>query len=66
MDRYMILEHGRLQADIAELGVRLASTGSGPGLKSRSVRSFLAQLRRHKREMLKDLDLRLTDARIAH
>ena len=66
MDRYMILEHGRLQADIAELDVRLASTGRGPGLKSRSVRSFLAQLRRHKREMLKDLDHRLTDASIAH
>ena len=66
MERYMILEQGRLQADIAELDVRLASTGSGPGLKSRSVHSFLAQLRRHKREMLKDIDHRLTDASIAH
>ncbi len=66
MNRYMILEHGRLQADIAELDQRLASTGRGPGLKARSVLSFLSQLRRHKREMLKDLDIRLTDASIAH
>ena len=66
MDRYMILEHGRLQADIADLDQRLAAIGRGPGLKARSVLSFLSQLRRHKRDMLKDLDLRLTDAKIAH
>ena len=66
MNRYMILEHGRLQADIADLDQRLSVTRSGPGLKTRSVRSFLSQLRRHKRELLKDLDLRLTDAHLAH
>ena len=66
MDRYMITEHGRLKADIADLETRLASAHSGPGLKTRSVHSFLSQLRRHKREMLKELDLRLTAARIAH
>lgn len=66
MNRYMIVEHGRLQADIAELDSRLASTHRGPGLKARSVASFLSQLRRHKHEMLKDLDLRLTDAGTAH
>ena len=66
MNRYMMLEHGRLQADIAELDVRLASTHRGPGLKARSVCSFLSQLRRHKREMLKDLDHRLSDEANAH
>ena len=66
MNRYMILEHGRLQADIADLDRRLSVTRRGPGLKTRSVRSFLSQLRRHKRELLKDLDHRLTDARVAH
>ncbi len=59
MNRYMQLEHNRLEADIADLDARLAHTKRGPGLRSRSVRSFLAQLRRHKREMLKDLDQRL-------
>ena len=66
MNRYLLLEHGRLKADIADLDQRLASTRPAPGLKARSVVSFLSQLRRHKREMLKELDLRLTDARIAH
>lgn len=59
MTRYMQMEHTRLQADIADLDVRLAHTSPGPGLKSRSVSSFLSQLRRYKREMLKDLDYRL-------
>ena len=62
MNRYMIVEHGRLQADIADLDLRLARTRPGPGLRARSVRSFLSQLRRHKREMLKDLDQRLAQA----
>ena len=66
MNRYMILEHGRLQADIADLDLRLASIHPEPGLKARSVLSFLSQLRRHKSEMLKDLDLRLTDTGVAH
>ena len=66
MNRYMILEHGRLQADIADLDLRLANIRPAPGLKARSVLSFLSQLRRHKREMLKDLDLRLTDTSVAH
>jgi len=66
MNGYMILEHGRLQADIAALDLRLAGTRRAPGLKARSVRSFLSQLRRYKREMLKDLDYRLADANITH
>ena len=61
MNRYIITEQGRLQSDIAELDQRLAGTRQGPGLKKRSVRSFLSQLRRHKSEMLKDIDLRLAD-----
>jgi hypothetical protein len=59
MNRYMILEHGRLEADIASLDQRLAGTRRATGLKARSVQSFLSQLRRHKREMLKELDRRL-------
>ncbi|MFT5172291.1 MAG: hypothetical protein ACI8W7_000455 [Gammaproteobacteria bacterium] len=59
MNRYMILEHGRLQADIASLDQRLAGTRRVTGLKARSVVSFLSQLRRHKSEMLKELDRRL-------
>jgi hypothetical protein len=55
----MILEHDRLQADIADLDARLERTQGGPGLKTRSVRSFLCELARHKRGMLKDLDHRL-------
>jgi len=61
MTRYMLLEHDRLEADIADLDARLARTQRGPGLKARSVRSFLAELRRHKNGMLRDLDLRLSD-----
>lgn len=63
MNRYMITEQGRLQSDIADLDQRLKGTGDGPGLKSRSVRSFLSQLRRHKSEMLKDIDYALADAK---
>lgn len=59
MTRYMQLEHTRLQADIEALDARLATTKRGPGLRTRSVNSFLSQLRRHKREMLKDLDVKL-------
>lgn len=59
MTRYLILEHDRLQADIADLDDRLARSTAGPGLKARSVRSFLSELRRHKHGMLKDLDHRL-------
>jgi hypothetical protein len=59
MTRYMQLEHTRLQADIEALDQRLATTKRGPGLRTRSVNSFLSQLRRHKREMLKDLDVKL-------
>jgi len=59
MNRYLILEHHRLEADIAALETRLAGSRSGPGLRSRSVRSFLAALRHHKRNMLKDLDQRI-------
>lgn len=59
MTRYMILEHDRLASDIEALDARLAHVTRGPGLKARSVCSFLGQLRRHKREMLKDLDRRL-------
>lgn len=59
MTRYMILEHDRLQADIADLDARLATSKAGPGLKTRSVRSFLSELRRHKHGMLKDLDHRI-------
>ena len=66
MNQYMILEQGRLQAEISELDVRLAGTRPAPGLKARSVLSFLSQLRRHKREMLKDLDQRLADAPVRH
>lgn len=61
MTRYMQLEHSRLQADIEALDQRLATTKRGPGLRTRSVNSFLSQLRRHKREMLKDLDVKLAD-----
>ena len=57
MHRYMLLEHDRLASDIAALDAQLASAKCGPGLKTRSVHSFLAQLRRHKREMLRDLCL---------
>ena len=59
MTRYMLLEHDRLQADIADLDARLARIQPGPGLKARSVCSFLCELARHKRGMLKDLDHRL-------
>ena len=61
MNRYMILEHDRLQADIADLDARLTGCTTGPGLKARSVRSFLSELRRHKHGMLKDLDHRLAE-----
>ena len=61
MTRYMILEHDRLEADIADLDARLAGSTTGPGLKARSVRSFLSELRRHKHGMLKDLDHRLAE-----
>jgi len=60
MTRYMLLEQTRLATDIQALDARLAGVTRGPGLKARSVRSFLAQLRRHKRDMLKDLDQRLS------
>lgn len=60
MTRYMLLEHDRLNSDIQALDVRLAGATCAPGLRARSVRSFLAQLRRHKRDMLKDLDRRLS------
>lgn len=59
MTRYMLLEQNRLASDIQALDARLECVTRGPGLKARSVRSFLAQLRRHKRDMLKDLDQRL-------
>lgn len=59
MTRYMILEQDRLASDIKALDARLAHVSRGPGLKKRSVCSFLDQLRRHKRDMLKDLDRRL-------
>ena len=61
MTRYMILEQNRLEAEVAELDARLATSKAGPGLKTRSVRSFLAELRRHKRGMLKDIDYRLAE-----
>ena len=62
MTRYMQLEHTRLQADIEALDERIATTQRGPGLRTRSVNSFLSALRRHKRDMLKDLDLKLGEA----
>jgi len=65
MTRYMILEHDRLASDIKALDARLAHVARGPGLKTRSVCSFLAQLRRHKGEMLKDLDRRLAGGSVA-
>jgi hypothetical protein len=66
MNRYMILEHGRLEADIATLDQRLAGTRRAPGLKVRSVLSFLSQLRRHKGEMLKELDRALASQALTH
>ena len=66
MNRYMLLEHGRLQADIAQLDQRLAGRGRATGLRARSVLSFLSQLRRHKREMLKELDRRLASESTTH
>lgn len=66
MTRYMQLEHTRLQADIEALDQRLATTSRGPGLRTRSVNSFLSQLRRHKREMLKDLDVKLAADTATH
>ncbi len=65
MNRYLILEHDRLAADIAALETRLAGSKPGPGLRTRSVRSFLSALRRHKREMLKDLDQRIEEQGLA-
>ena len=65
MTRYMQLVYVRLEADIADLETRIASSKRGPGLRARSVRSFLSQLRRHKREMLRDLDLRLAESSAA-
>jgi hypothetical protein len=61
----MQLEYDRLQADIAELEARITHSKRGPGLRARSVRSFLSQLSRHKREMLRDLDLRLAESGVA-
>ena len=61
MTRYMMMEHDRLAADIVALDERLAKTKPAPGLRARSVHSFLSQLRRHKREMLKDLDSRIAE-----
>lgn len=62
MTQYMMIsEHDRLEADIADLDTKLQSVTRGPGLKARSVRSFLAELRRHKHGMLKDLDQRLAE-----
>ncbi len=59
MTRYKQMEQTRLKADIDALDQRLASISRGPGLRTRSVNSFLSQLRRHKREMLKDIDIEL-------
>jgi len=59
MTRYMLLEHDRLAADIADLEARLERAQRGPGLRTRSVRSFLSELSRHKRGMLKDLNQRI-------
>lgn len=64
MNRYVAMEQQRLEADLAELDTRLASSKRGPGLRTRSVRSFLSALRRHKSEMLKDLDLQASDQRV--
>ena len=64
MNRYVIAEQQRLEADLADLESRLARSKKGPGLRTRSVRSFLSALRRHKREMLRDLDLRLDAQRV--
>ena len=59
MTRYKQMEQTRLKADIDALDQRLATAKRGPGLRTRSVNSFLSQLRRHKREMLKDIDIEL-------
>ena len=59
MNNYLHLEVRRLEAEITDLDTRLAGSKCGPGLRTRSVHTFLSALRRHKREMLKDLDHRI-------
>ncbi|MCB1739568.1 MAG: hypothetical protein KDK91_04310 [Gammaproteobacteria bacterium] len=56
MNMLLVSEHNRLTADLEKLDERLANTKRGYGLRSRSVHSFLSQLRKHKREMLKTVD----------
>jgi|GEM_PF-4404707 len=62
MNRYIQLEHSRLCTDVAELQQRLVVSSPGIGLRSRSVHSFLSQLYRYKKDLLKDLDMRMAEA----
>ncbi len=61
MNSYMLLEHTRLSTDVAELQQRLVVSHPGTGLKARSVHSFLSQLYRYKKELLKTVDLQLAE-----
>ena len=61
MNMLLTQEHTRLKTDLAKLEERLAHTQRGYGLRSRSVHSFLSQLRRHKRELLKDVDQQIAE-----
>lgn len=64
MNRYLQLEHIRLSTDVADLQQRLVVSRPGIGLRSRSVHSFLSQLYRYKKDLLKDLDLRMAEEEI--
>ena len=61
MDRYLHLEHNRLTTDVAQLQQRLVVNRPGTGLKARSVHSFLRQLYCYKKDLLKELDLRVAE-----
>ena len=60
MNMILVSEHNRLTAELEKLDERLSNIKRGYGLRSRSVHSFLSQLRRHKREMLKTLDQQMS------
>ena len=61
MDRYMLLEHSRLSTDVANLQQQLVVSCPASGLKARSVHSFLSQLYCYKKDLLKELDLRMAE-----
>ncbi len=65
MNSFMLLEHSRLSTDVAELQQRLVVNRPGTGLKARSVHSFLNQLYRYKKDLLKTVDLRLAEQETA-